>query len=141
MVHMPIAERWNLGEEYWGYAKNKLWSPFGYPVHHANEASAQVGSIVNCMFNRDCMTHTHINFIGSGLPLKLQREVAKELFGSEDAYDETKNYTPINDAKIKYAKWSLLRVCLHNAVTLCNWVWPMTVSPLKSRNYRGDSGA
>ncbi len=73
-----------------GYAKNKLWSPFGYPVHHANEASAQVGSIVNCMFNRDCMTHTHINFIGSGLPLKLQREVAKELFGSEDAYDETK---------------------------------------------------
>ncbi|EFC1859299.1 aldehyde ferredoxin oxidoreductase [Escherichia coli] len=53
-----IAERWNLGEEYWGYAKNKLWS--------------------------------------------------------------------------------LLRVCLHNAVTLCNWVWPMTVSPLKSRNYRGD---
>lgn len=133
-----IAERWNLGEEYWGYAKNKLWSPFGYPVHHANEASAQVGSIVNCMFNRDCMTHTHINFIGSGLPLKLQREVAKELFGSEDAYDETKNYTPINDAKIKYAKWSLLRVCLHNAVTLCNWVWPMTVSPLKSRNYRGD---
>ncbi len=40
--------------------------------------------------------------------------------------------------KIKYAKWSLLRVCLHNAVTLCNWVWPMTVSPLKSRNYRGD---
>ncbi|ELZ4998455.1 TPA: aldehyde ferredoxin oxidoreductase C-terminal domain-containing protein, partial [Escherichia coli] len=41
-------------------------------------------------------------------------------------------------AKIKYAKWSLLRVCLHNAVTLCNWVWPMTVSPLKSRNYRGD---
>lgn len=63
---------------------------------------------------------------------------AEELFGSEDAYDETKNYTPINDAKIKYAKWSLLRVCLHNAVTLCNWVWPMTVSPLKSRNYRGD---
>ena len=33
------------------------------------------------------------------------------------SYDETKNYTPINDAKIKYAKWSLLRVCLHNAVT------------------------
>ncbi|MGQ0422873.1 hypothetical protein ACT4US_34695, partial [Bacillus sp. HC-Mk] len=27
---------------------------------------------------------------------------------------------------------------MHNAVTLCNWVWPMTVSPLKSRNYRGD---
>ena len=97
-----------------------------------------MGAITNCMFNRDCMAHTHINFIGSGLPLKLQREVAGELFGSQDAYDETKNYTPINAAKIKYAKWTLLKVCLHNAVTLCNWVWPMTVSPLKSRNYRGD---
>nr|WP_283093087.1 aldehyde ferredoxin oxidoreductase [Citrobacter amalonaticus] len=133
-----IAERWQLGDEYWAYEKNKLWSPFGFPVHHANEASAQVGAITNCMFNRDCMTHTHINFIGSGLPLTLQREVAAELFGSPDAYDETKNYTPINAAKIKYAKWTLLKVCLHNAVTLCNWVWPMTVSPLKSRNYRGD---
>jgi aldehyde:ferredoxin oxidoreductase len=27
---------------------------------------------------------------------------------------------------------------IHNSVTLCNWVWPLTVSPLKSRNYRGD---
>lgn len=49
-----------------------------------------MGAITNCMFNRDCMAHTHINFIGSGLPLKLQREVAGELFGSQDAYDETK---------------------------------------------------
>ncbi len=40
-----------------------------------NEASAQVGSIVNCMFNRDAMTHTHINYIGSGLPLKLQKRL------------------------------------------------------------------
>ncbi|TBL78828.1 aldehyde ferredoxin oxidoreductase, partial [Klebsiella oxytoca] len=59
-----IAQRWNLGEEYWGNKKNKLWSPMGFPIHHANEASAQVGSIVNCMFNRDAMTHTHINYIG-----------------------------------------------------------------------------
>lgn len=133
-----IAERWNLGPEYWNYAKNKLWSPMGFPVHHANEASAQVGTIVNCMFNRDAMTHTHINYIGSGLPLKLQKEIAAELFGSADAFDETKSYTPINRYKIDYAKWTLLRSCLHDAVTLCNWVWPMTVSPHKSRNYRGD---
>ncbi|MDF7225844.1 aldehyde ferredoxin oxidoreductase [Proteus mirabilis] len=133
-----IAQRWNLGEEYWGNKKNKLWSPMGFPIHHANEASAQVGSIVNCMFNRDAMTHTHINYIGSGLPLKLQKEIAGELFGSGDAFDETKNYTPINKAKIAYTKWTILRSCLHDAVTLCNWVWPMTVSPHKSRNYRGD---
>ncbi len=133
-----IAERWNLGPEYWNYTKNKLWSPMGFPVHHANEASTQVGTIFNCMFNRDAMTHTHINYIGSGLPLKLQKEIAAELFGSADAFDETKNYAPINLYKIDYAKWTLLRSCLHDDVTLCNWVWPMTVSPHKSRNYRGD---
>ncbi|ACS84103.1 aldehyde ferredoxin oxidoreductase [Musicola paradisiaca] len=133
-----LAQRWELGDEYWNYAKNKLWSPMGFPVHHANEASAQVGSIVNCMFNRDAMTHTHINYIGSGLPLALQKEIAGELFGSPDAYDETKNYTPINPYKIKYAQWAIFRSCLHDAITLCNWVWPMTVSPHKSRRYRGD---
>lgn len=135
-----IAERWGLGEEYWGDPKNKLWSPMGFPVHHANEASAQVGALINCMFNRDCMCHTHINFIGSGLPLALQKEVAGELFGSPDAFDGTKNYTPINPYKIKYTKWSIIKNCLHDSVTLCNWVWPMTVSPLKDRNYRGDLG-
>lgn len=133
-----IATRWALGEPYWAYAKNKLWSPMGFPVHHANEASAQVGALINCMYNRDAMTHTHINYIQGGLPLRLQKEVAAELFGSADAYDETKNYTPINDAKIKYTKWSIIKNCLHDSVTLCNWVWPMTLSPLKSRNYRGD---
>lgn len=137
---LAIAERWQLGDEYWAFTKNKLWSPMGFPVHHANEASAQVGALINCMFNRDCMCHTHINFIGSGLPLKLKKEVAAELFGTPDAYDDTKNYTPINEGKIKYTKWAILKNCLHDSVTLCNWVWPMTVSPLKDRDYRGDLG-
>ncbi len=61
--------------------------------------------------------HTHINLIGLGFAIETAAKVAKELFGSEDATMKPKNYTPINDAKIKYAKWSLLRVCLHNAVT------------------------
>lgn len=34
-----IVERWNLGEEYWGYVKNKFWSLFGYLVHYVNEVS------------------------------------------------------------------------------------------------------
>ena len=27
---------------------------------------------------------------------------------------------------------------LHDSLTLCNWVWPMTMSPTKARDYRGD---
>jgi aldehyde:ferredoxin oxidoreductase len=135
-----LAQRWNLGDEYWADPENHLWSTRGWPVHHANEAGGQVGSVINCMYNRDPMTHTHINFIEGGLPLRLQKEVAAELFGSGDAYDGIKDYTPTNPYKAKYAKWSVLRDCLHDSLTLCNWVWPMTVSPLKSRDYRGDQG-
>ena len=133
-----IAQRWNLGDEYWAYAKNKLVSPLGWPVHHANEASGQVGALNNCMYNRDPMCHTHINFIGSGLPLSLKKEIMAEMFGSPDAYDGDKDYTPINQYKIKYTKWSIIKNCLHDSLTVCNWVWPMTVSPHKSRKYRGD---
>lgn len=133
-----LDQRWNLGQTYWDDAANAMVSPLGWPLHHANEASAQVGALINCMFNRDPMCHTHINLIGSGLPLEIKKEVAAELFGTPDAYEEGKNYSPINWGKIKYTKWSIIKMILHNSLTLCNWVWPMTVSPHKSRNYRGD---
>ena len=32
-----------------------------------------------------------------------------------------------------------MRNILHDSLTLCNWMWPMTVSPLKEKNYRGDT--
>ncbi len=91
MVHMPSQ---NAG--IWGRgvlaATRKINSGrrLAIQLTHANEASAQVGSIVNCMFNRDCMTHTHINFIGPGLPLKTATRWRKSFLALEDAYDETK---------------------------------------------------
>lgn len=133
-----IAKRWNLGEAYFKDSHTHLWSTRGIPVHHANEAGAQVGAIINCMFNRDAMNHSHINLIGSGLPLSIKKEVAAELFGTPDAYDNVKDYTPMNQGKARYAKWAIIRMTLHNSLTLCNWVWPMTVSPIKDRKYRGD---
>ncbi len=134
-----IAERWNFGEDYWNDRHNKLWSPMGYPIHHANESNGQVGALINIIFNRDPMCHSHQNFIGSGLPTKLQKEIAAELWGSEDAIDVPANYTPINEAKVKFTKWSLVRNALHDSMTVCNWMFPMATSPLKERNYRGDT--
>ncbi|MDY0242062.1 MAG: aldehyde ferredoxin oxidoreductase [Rhodospirillaceae bacterium] len=133
-----IAERWKLGEKYWEDVETKIWSRRGWPVHHASEANSQVGALINCLFNRDPMNHSHINLIGSGLPIEIKKAVSGELFGTPDAFDDVKNYTPMNEGKARYTKWAINRMTLHNALTLCNWVWPMTVSPLKSRNYRGD---
>lgn len=134
-----IDKKWNMGEKYWNDKSMKLWSPLGYPVHHSNEAGGQVGALISCLSNRDAQNHSHMNFIGSGLPIEVQKEVAAELFGSGDAIDPPANYTPMNEYKAKFVKWSLIRNCLHDSLTLCNWMWPMTVSPSKDRNYRGDT--
>ncbi len=133
-----IAKRWGLGDDYWDAKENKLWTRGGYPVHHSNESAGQVGALISCFSNRDAQNHTHQNFIGSQLPINIQKDVAAELFGSPDALDAPSKYTRMNEYKARFVKWSLIRGRLHDSLTLCNWMWPMHFSPLKSRNYRGD---
>ncbi|WP_312815379.1 aldehyde ferredoxin oxidoreductase [Sedimentibacter sp.] len=134
-----IAKRWNFGEDFWNAPSSKMWSPLGYPLHHSSEAGAQVGAVINCLFNRDPMCHTHSNFLGAGLPIDILKEIGAEIWGSADAVDAPANYTPMNEYKAKFAKWSIVRNCLHDSLTLCNWMWPMVTSPVKERNYRGDT--
>ena len=134
-----IDRHWNLGEEYWTDKNNKLWTKIGYPVHHANESNGQVGALISSMFNRDAQCHTHQNFLGSGLPTKLQQDVAEELWGDRNAIDEPANYRPMSRGKARFEKWSIVRNVLHDSLTLCNWMWPLALSPLKERNYRGDT--
>ena len=90
------------------------------------------------MFNRDDMIHSAVNFQGCGLPIELKKQIAAEVWGSEDAITADKNYTPMNEYKANFAWWSIVTDVLHDSLTLCNWVWPMTMSPTKARNYRGD---
>lgn len=137
---VTIAKRWNFGEEYFGNKKWAVWNrKVGYPKHHSNEAGCQqVGTLISTVKNRDAQNHSHMNFIGSGLPLDVQKEIAAELWGSPGAVDGLLDYTPINPAKVRFAKWSLVKLALHDSLTLCNWMWPMTVSPLKERRYRGN---
>lgn len=134
-----IAQRWNLGDEYWNDQSMKLWSRLGYPVHHSNEAGGQVGALISCFSNRDAQNHSHMNFIGAKLPIKILKEIAGEIWGSPAALDAPNNYTPMNEYKARFVKWSLVRTMLHNSLTLCNWMWPMATSPLRERNYRGDT--
>ena len=134
-----IAKRWDLGDDYWDAKDNKLWTRGGYPVHHSNEAGAQVGALISCLTNRDSQNHSHMNFIGSKLPVNIQKSIAAEIFGSPDALDAPSDYKPMNEYKARFIKWAIVRGRLHDSLTLCNWMWPMSVSPLKERNYRGDT--
>ena len=139
LAHGPYVwcERWN--EQAWfDNAKSTLINYRGWPVHHAIECFGQVGGVYNMMFNRDDMIHSAVNFQGCGLPFELKQEIAEEVWGGKDAIDQNKNYTPMNERKANFAWWSVVTDVLHDSLTLCNWTWPMTMSPTKARNYRGD---
>jgi len=134
-----IAKRWHFGDDYYNSAKYVCWNKtMGFPRHHSSESDGQVGALINLMKNRDAGNHSHQNVLFCGLPVDILKQVAKEIWGGEDAVDAPLNYTPINEHKINFAKWSMVKYALHDSLTLCNWVWPMTVSPLKERNYRGN---
>ena len=126
-----------LGDDYLHCADLALWGPLGGKRHHGNECDAQVGQLTNIIYNRDGMCHTITNVVNSGLPYGVNKPLLEELFG-EGCLDATKNYTPMNESKARFAKFGVMRQVLHDSFTLCNWVWPMTVSPRKERGYRGD---
>lgn len=137
--HGPIVwtERWN-DPDWWNTPASTLINVRGWPVHHAHECFGQVGLLYNMVFNRDDMTHSAVNFQGCGLPFELKQQIAAEVWGDASAIDPDKNYTPMNEYKANFAWWSIVTDVLHDSLTLCNWVWPMTMSPTKARDYRGD---
>ena len=137
--HGPIVwtERWN-DPDWWNTPASTLINVRGWPVHHAHECFGQVGLLYNMVFNRDDMIHSAVNFQGCGLPFELKQQIAAEVWGDASAIDPDKNYTPMNEYKANFAWWSIVTDMLHDSLTLCNWVWPMTMSPTKARDYRGD---
>lgn len=139
VAHGPYTWCARWGEQKWfDNAKSTLINYRGWPVHHAIECFGQVGGVYNMLFNRDDMIHSAVNFQGCGLPYELKQDIAEEVWGGKDAVDMDKKYTPMNESKANFAWWSVVTDVLHDSLTLCNWVWPMTMSPTKSRNYRGD---
>lgn len=137
--HGPIVwtERWN-DPDWWNTPASTLINVRGWPVHHAHECFGQVGLLYNMVFNRDAMIHSAVNFQGCGLPFELKQQIAAEVWGDASAIDPDKNYTPMNEYKANFAWWFIVTDVLHDSLTLCNWVWPMTMSPTKARDYRGD---
>ncbi len=121
-----IAANWNQNVTY-----------NGYPKHHGAEDSGQIELLFNSMYNRDCMIHHCTNVTNSGAPYEVSKNVMEHFFG-EGCWDPAKHYTLINENKIKVAKWSFFGKQIHDSLTVCNWMWPMTQSPAKDRNYIGD---
>jgi aldehyde:ferredoxin oxidoreductase len=133
-----LAERWGFSEEYFKDA-DICWWKMGHPKHHSSEDAGQTGVLINTMYNRDSQCHSHSNFTRNGLPIHVQKAIAAKLWGAA-AVDERDNFTPMSIEKAKFAAWAVFRKELHDSLTLCNWMYPLVASPLKSRNYEGDNG-
>ncbi|HTO98539.1 MAG TPA: aldehyde ferredoxin oxidoreductase N-terminal domain-containing protein [Myxococcales bacterium] len=133
----------------------------GHTSHHGVETQAWIGALVNAMTAvRDANTHTHQNFFTNGLPnssaIPLKQQIAQEIATSgnslfsvpdnspgEWAWDVDSNLpaapTPMNLARASIAAQSIVVYELQNSLTCCNYTLPVWASPLKSRNYRGDT--
>ena len=109
----------------------------GFPNHHGPAEAWQVGMLYNLVYNRDCMIHEIVCETGSGAPYDVTKKVMEDFFG-EGCYDKAKAYTPINENKAKLAAYCVNDKNFHDSATLCNWMWPMTQSPSKERDYHGD---
>lgn len=136
---IAVQEKWKLGQEWMdmvdGNNQNVTYN--GYPKHHGAEDSAQIGVLFNLMYNRDCMIHHLTNVAQSGAPYEMSKKTMESFFG-EGCFDKQKAYTPMNKNKAKVAKWAFNGKQFHDSGTVCNWIWPMTQSPSKARDYMGD---
>ena len=137
---LGLMAAWNIDESFLDAvdSQNQNVGHNGYPKHHSSEDVWQTGLLYNVMYNRDCMVHVGTNFVRSGSPYnEVIKPVVEGYFG-EGATDAPKHYTPINEAKVRLAKWCFLEKQWSDMATICDWVWPMTLSSSPTRNYVGD---
>lgn len=132
-----MAERWGLGDAYWNDPSVQKVTYNGFTKHHSADQVGQAGLLYNMVFNRDCMAHAASSYTRCGCPQDILVRNGEEIWG-EGFMDPPKLISPINESKVKFAKWCLLSKQWHDSATLCNWVWPMSLSPSKERGYRGD---
>ncbi|MEE3380148.1 MAG: aldehyde ferredoxin oxidoreductase N-terminal domain-containing protein [Lachnospiraceae bacterium] len=141
MGTLEWTKKWGLDTKEFMDQLTGVWNQAvtynGYPKHHSSEDSAQIGLLFNSMYNRDCMTHVCTNVAQSGAPYEMQKNTMEHFFGP-GCWDPQKHYTPINENKVKVSVFSFEDKNLHDSLTVCDWIWPMTQSPAKKRDYIGD---
>jgi len=140
-------------EVLWYCRHNKGGTVFkmGHMKHHGVESFGQVGVLINTMFNRDPMNHTHQNIL-VGLPLNMREKLMDGLFSSATAQSlfndpagttilcdaATVAYAPVTKGKAAFAAACLVSVEIKNALVHCDWMFPTWMSPLATQNYAGD---
>jgi len=79
-----LLERWGIPEQDWQQDQKIAYWKMGHPKHHSSEDAGQCGVIINTQYNRDAQCHSHVNFVRNGLPIKVQKQLAAEIWGSSE---------------------------------------------------------
>jgi len=76
----------------------------------------------------------------SSLPIEMQKAIAAEVYGSEDAI-HPQGESKYCQAEARAAAIEAQRCCIKDALITCAWSWPMYVSPYEERTpaYMGDT--
>ncbi|MCL2168859.1 MAG: hypothetical protein FWB74_02410 [Defluviitaleaceae bacterium] len=168
MGNYHYSKRWNFPESYWNgvpivdEAGNPVICSYsgkqgrntgfesrtnflGWPDHHSRDGY-QASMVRHNLYNRDPISHVLVMMTWHSLPLDDVIRVAEHWWG-EGSFDALsgmsgstaiRGRTPVNDAKINLAHYHFWYYQWSNMGTLCEFVWPRTLSPKAERNYVGD---
>jgi len=114
------------------------WSSYGGHgfCGHYDPRNWIVDGLFWAMEARDPHDYKH-NYIAlsfwSNLPVEMQKLITEKIYGSKDAISPIGD-SKYNEAEAMAASIDVKRSCVKDALTLCDWCWPLTVSPYPDRN-------
>jgi aldehyde:ferredoxin oxidoreductase len=112
----------------------------GMQDHYDPRTNSQVLGLTWVMDNRDPNRHEYPGMnLFSGAKIEDMKQVAKEVYGSEHAIDPVGKVTPYHPSKGKFAISIDHRGIQKDSLPVCDWVFPIVVSPHAERKYMGDT--
>jgi aldehyde:ferredoxin oxidoreductase len=109
----------------------------GMAAHFAPHASSVI-ALLWMMENKDPNRHDLSNVSDNERILNRTGKITEKLFGIKGITGPGETGNNIGYGKIFFTKWILIRGMLKNSLTLCDWVFPNYLSPIKERGYCGD---
>lgn len=107
--------------------------------HYDPRSYSQVLGLTWVMDNRDPNRHEYPGMVlFSGAKIEDIKQVAKEVYGSEQAVDPIGKITPYHPSKGKFAISIDHHSIIKDSLPVCDWVYPVVLSPHADRKYMGD---
>ena len=107
--------------------------------HYDPRSYSQVLGLTWVMDNRDPNRHEYPGMVlFSGAKIEDVKQAAKEIYGSEQAVDPIGKISPYHPSKGTFSMSIDHHGIIKDSLPLCDWVYPVVLSPHPERKYMGD---